>query len=148
MGIADENAIHAILDNQTAGWNAGDADQHGRDMADDVMATNIRAQSFVGAEAFIAQHAMIFGTIFRGTTVSQDVEELRFPSTDVAVVRTLTALSGFPQQVPGLHLDAKGRLRTKLLQVLARRGDRWQVVVYHNVDVKPGVEVPEPGATP
>ena len=35
---------------------------------------------------------------------------------------------------------------TRLLQVLARRGTAWKIVAYHNVDVKPGVEVPEPGA--
>jgi uncharacterized protein (TIGR02246 family) len=147
MEMDDAHAIRALLDNQVEGWNKGDAAQHGRDIDDDVIATNIRGQSFAGADAFIKQHEMIFGSIFRGTTVSQEIDELRFPSMDVAVVRVVTALSGFPEVVPGLPLDAKGRLRTKLLQVLARRGDHWKVVAYHNVDVKPGVEVPEPGTT-
>ena len=95
---ADEAAIRAILDNQITAWNAGDAALHGRHLADDVIFTNIRGQSFGGAEAFIRQHDAIFATSMR------------------------------------------------LLQVPARRGTAWKIVAYHNVDVKPGVEVPEPGA--
>jgi len=95
---ADEAAIRAILDNQITAWNAGDAALHRRDLADDVIFTNIRSQSFGGAEAFIRQHDAIFAT----------------PS--------------------------------RLLQVPARRGPAWTIVAYNNVDVKPGVEVPEPGA--
>jgi hypothetical protein len=45
---------------------------------------------------------------------------------------------------PGLQLDTKGRLRTRLLQVMAKRSGEWQIVVYHNVDIKPDVEAPEP----
>jgi hypothetical protein len=39
---------------------------------------------------------------------------------------------------------AAGRLRTRLLQVMAKRNGEWQIVVYHNVDLKPDVEAPEP----
>ena len=35
---------------------------------------------------------------------------------------------------------------TRLLQALTSRGTALKIVAYHNVDVKPGVEVPEPGA--
>lgn len=48
------------------------------------------------------------------------------------------------QTAPGTHPDALGRLRTRLLQVMARQDGQWQVVAYHNVDVKPGVSVPDP----
>src|SRR5687767_59866 len=143
---ADEQAIRAILDNQIAGWNAGNAVMHGRDLTEDVTYTNLRGESRSGAKAFIEQHAAIFRTIFRGTTASQDIEELRFPTDDVAIVRVLTSITGLAQMPPGAAADAKGRLRTKLLQVLVRRGGQWKVVAYHNVDVKSGVPVPEPGA--
>jgi len=50
-----------------------------------------------------------------------------------------------PQQfAQDLHLDAKDRLRTRLLQVLVKRGGEWQIEVYHNADIKPTVEAPEP----
>jgi hypothetical protein len=43
-----------------------------------------------------------------------------------------------------MMVDAKGRLRTRLLQVLAKDNGVWKIVAYHNVDVKPGIAVPEP----
>jgi hypothetical protein len=61
------------------------------------------------------------------------------------ICETLSWVSDFKKGVPSdLHLDAKGRLRTRLLQVFAKRGGGWEIVVYHNVDIKPDVETPEP----
>jgi hypothetical protein len=40
--------------------------------------------------------------------------------------------------------DAKGRLRTRLLQVMVKEAGDSKITVYHNVDVKPGVTAPEP----
>ena len=68
---------------------------------------------------------------------------LAFVTPDVAVVDTLTTMSGIARWA-GPPLDAKGRLRTRLLQVLARQNGEWKVVAYHNVDVKPGASVAEP----
>jgi hypothetical protein len=53
-------------------------------------------------------------------------------------------VSGISEPRPGMTLDAKGRLRTRLLQVVARQNGEWKVVAYHNVDVKPGIPVPDP----
>lgn len=46
--------------------------------------------------------------------------------------------------LPGTTVDDKGRLRTRLLQVLTKQNEEWKIVAYHNVDVKMGVTVPEP----
>jgi hypothetical protein len=50
-----------------------------------------------------------------------------------------------------VHADARvssilnpALLRTRLLQVLVKDGGEWKIAAYHNVDVKSGVEVPEP----
>ena len=48
------------------------------------------------------------------------------------------------QLAPGTSGDATGRLRTRLLQVVVKQGAEWKVVAYHNVDVKPGIPLPEP----
>jgi hypothetical protein len=40
--------------------------------------------------------------------------------------------------------DDKGRLRTRLLQVIVKDGGEWKIVAYHNTDVKPDVQVPDP----
>ena len=99
-----------------------------------------------GIEAFLDRHEEIFKGMFRGTVLHQDVVSLRFVGPTVAVVETLTWISGFSPlgPPPGSHTDSKGRLRTRLLQVMVKDGGEWKITVYHNVDVKPGVDAPEP----
>jgi uncharacterized protein (TIGR02246 family) len=117
---------------------------YSRQFAADGTFTNIRGQFFVGYEGFLKQHEVIFQGIFKGTTLQQDVVSLKFIGRDVAIVEVLTSVTGVAQTSPGTAADSKGRLRTRLLQVVERRGAEWKIVAYHNVDVKPGVPVPEP----
>jgi uncharacterized protein (TIGR02246 family) len=86
---------------------------------------------------------VIFEGIFKNTTVKQDIVSLRFIRPDVAIVETLTTVSGVKQAPPGVVLDDKGSFHTRLLQVFAKENGQWKVVTYHNVDVKPGTPLPE-----
>ena len=142
----DETAIRRILDNEVATWNKGDTDGYSRDFATDGTFTNIRGMFFTGHQEFRDRHEAIFKGEFRGTSLKQEIVSLRFIRPDVAIAETFTWVSGFSKAgpPPGTQVDAKGRLRTRLLQVLKKDGDEWKIVVYHNVDVKPGVPVPEP----
>jgi uncharacterized protein (TIGR02246 family) len=141
---ADEAAIRKIIQDEVTDWNRGDAVAYSRQFANDGTFTNIRGQFFTGHEAFLKQHEVIFQGIFKNTTLQQDVVSLKFIRPDVAIVETLTSLSGMPATAPGTAPDSKGRLRTRLMQVVVRQGSEWKIVGYHNVDVKPGVPVPEP----
>jgi uncharacterized protein (TIGR02246 family) len=140
----DETTIRKIVQDEVAAWNRGDATAYSRHFAKDGTCTNIRGQFFTGHGAFLKQHEVIFEGIFKNTTVQQDIVSLKFIGPDAAIVETLTSLSGMPVTAPGTVADSKGRLRTRLLQVAARQGGEWKIVAYHNVDVKPGVPIPEP----
>jgi len=144
VATTDEIAIRKIIEDEIAAWNRGDAAAYSRQFAADGTFTNIRGQFFVGHEAFLKQHEVIFQGIFRNTTSQQDIVSLKFIGSDVAVIETLTSVTGMAETAPGTAPDSKGRLRTRLLQVVARRGAEWWIVAYHNVDVKPGVPVAEP----
>ena len=143
----DETAIRQILDSEVTTWNKGDTDGYSRHFAADGTFTNIRGMFFTGHQEFRDRHEAIFKGEFRGTSLKQEIVSLRFIRPDVAIAETLTWVSGFSKAgaPPGTQLDANGRLRTRLLQVLKKDGGEWKIVVYHNVDVKPGVPVPEPG---
>ena len=82
--------------------------------------------------------------MFKNTTLTQDIVSLTFLRPEIALVDTLTAVSGIAPGTPGVLKDEKGRLRTRLLQVVAKQDGVWKIVSYHNVDVKPGIPVPEP----
>lgn len=143
---SDETAIRSIIQDEIAAWNRGDAVAYSRHFAADGTFTNITGQFFSGYDAFLKQHEVIFAGRFKQTRLQQDIVSLRFVRPDVAVVEVLTAVSGVvaAQLAPGTAGDATGRLRTRLLQVVVKQGEAWKVVAYHNVDVKPGVAVPEP----
>ena len=139
-----ENAIRKIIQDEVNAWNRGDAAAYSSQFATDGTFTNIRGQFFTGYEGFLKQHEVIFKGIFKDTTLGQEIISLKFIKPDVAMVETVTSVSGVREPAPGMVLDSKGRLRTRLLQVVVRRGREWKIVTYHNVDVKPGIPVPEP----
>jgi len=141
----DEDAIRRILDDEITTWKQGDTDGYSRHFATDGTFTNVMGMFFTGRQAFRDRHEFIFKGPFLGTTLQAQVVSLRFVTADVAVCEALEWVSGFKNGAPhGLQLDPKGRLRTRLLQVMVKRGGEWQIVVYHNVDIKPNVEAPEP----
>jgi uncharacterized protein (TIGR02246 family) len=141
---SDEATIRAILQQQVAAWNKGDAEACARHFAADGTFTNILGMFFKGREAFRERHEQIFRGAFHGTTKQSDVVSIMFVCPDVAIVETLQALSGFQKPPPGTSADANGRLRTRLLQVLVKDGGEWKIAAFHNVDVKAGINVPEP----
>ena len=141
---ADEDAIRDILKEEVAAWNKGDADAYSRHFAEDGTFTNLPGMFFQGREAFRERHEQIFYGAYRGSTKQSDIVSLKFVRPDVAIVESLQTISGFQKLLPGTSADAKGRLRTRLLQVLVKDGGAWKIAAYHNVDVKEGVAVPEP----
>ena len=140
----DEITVRQIIQEQVAAWNKGDAEVYSQHFATDGTFTNILGMFFTGHDAFRDRHDQVFKGIFRGTTKQEDVVSIKFWRPDVAVVETLQTVSGIQKFFPGTNPDTKGRLRTRLLQVFVKNNGEWKIVVYHNVDVKPGVSVPEP----
>lgn len=142
---SDENAIRGTLDEEIATWNKGDAEGYSKHFAADGTFTNVRGQFFAGHRAFRDRHEVIFKGPFLGTKLQLQVVSLRFLGPEVAICESLTWVSNFKNGAPAyLQLDAKGRLRTRLLQIMAKRNGEWQIVAYHNVDVKPDTDTPEP----
>jgi uncharacterized protein (TIGR02246 family) len=144
QGGPDEMTIRRIIQEQVVAWNKGDAEAYSQRFAADGTFTNILGMFYTGHDAFRERHDQIFKGVFQGTTKQEDIVSIRFLRPDVAVVETLQTVSGIKTLFPGTSADAKGRLRTRLLQVLVKDGGEWKVAVYHNVDVKPGVSTPEP----
>ena len=130
-------AVLNVLREQNEGWNAGDVALYSRSVGENVTFTNIRGQHLLGREAFVKQHAFIFDALFKGTRLTQQIVSLQFIGTDLALLDTLTAVTGLESPLPYMKLDASGALRTRLLQVIVREEEEWKVVAYHNVDVKP-----------
>jgi uncharacterized protein (TIGR02246 family) len=140
----DEAAVRNIVQEEITAWNSGDAAAYSRHFAADGTFTNIRGEFFIGREPFIQKHDNLFKGPFHGSSLKQDIVSLKFVRPDVAVVEVLTSVTGIPKLFPGTNTDHKGRLRTRLLQVVVKNGGEWKITAYHNTDVKSGVPVPDP----
>lgn len=144
QNLTDSTAIQNIVEEEVASWNNGDAQQFSTHFADDGTFTNIFGAFFIGHKEFLSRHEQILKGIFKGSVLTQNVVSLKFPNPDVAVVETITWVSNLPKDTPIKGLDDKGRLRSRLLQVIVRKENTWKITAYHNVDIKQGIPVPEP----
>jgi uncharacterized protein (TIGR02246 family) len=140
----NESAIRTIVQGEVAAWNAGDAVAYSRHFARDGVFVNIRGEYRTGAQAFTKQHEFLFSGLFHGSTLHHDVVSVQFLRPDVAVVEVLTSVTGIQKLSPGTNTDQKGRLRTRLLQVLVKDRGEWKITDYHNTDVKADVPAPDP----
>src|SRR5579863_6487230 len=134
--IDDETAIRQIVQEEATAWTHGDATAYSVHFANDGAFTNILGEFSTGHDVFLKHHEFLFRGPYRGTTLHHDIVSLKFPRPDVAVVDVLTSVTGFQKLAPGLATDAKGRLRTRLLQVLVKDKGQWKIITDHEVDVK------------
>ncbi|MGA0555313.1 SgcJ/EcaC family oxidoreductase [Larkinella sp. VNQ87] len=141
----DSVAIQTILQQENTAWNRGDAVAYAQPFAENGTFTNIVGLFFIGRKGFIERHEQIFNTVFKKTTLDQKLVSLRFIRPDAAVVETLTWITGISPAgpPPGTKLHTDGRLYTRLQQIMVKTGQKWEIVSYHNVDVKPGIPLPE-----
>jgi uncharacterized protein (TIGR02246 family) len=136
---SDTAAVRNIVKNEIETWNKGDATGYSRDFAMSGTFTNIRGQFFTGHPGYLKQHEVIFQGIFNNTTLKQEIVSLKFIRPDVAVLETATTVNGAAESPVGVTRDANGRIRTRLMQVVAKENGIWKILTYHNVDVKPQI---------
>ena len=136
---ADRSAIESLIAQEDAAWNAGDAAAFSAPTTPDVVFTNIIGMFSVGREPFEKQHARIFSTIYKGSRLKQTLVHLAFVRLDVAIVDTLSELSGYSHLPPGAEA-INGVLQTRLEQVMVRQDGQWSVASFHNVVIHPSVK--------
>lgn len=132
-----ESQIRASVAAQAAAWTAGDASLYAKDVSADVSFTNLFGMVMYGAPAFIARHRQILETFYKGTTKHHQIRRIRFVTPDVALVDIDNEVRGVKAMPPGIVVPPDGIVRTQLMEVFVRRGDRWSIEAYHNVDTKP-----------
>ena len=132
-----ESAIRAIVAAQAVAWNAGDAKGYARDLAPDASFTNLFGMVIYGAPAFEKRHAEILATFYKGTTKNHVIRRIRFVTPEVAIVDIDNEVRGVTTMPGGIVVPTDGVIRTQLMEVFVRRGGRWWIEAYHNVDVKP-----------
>jgi uncharacterized protein (TIGR02246 family) len=83
---SEERALHGMVYQLEAAWNAADSTSFAALFAEDADFIHILGGYYTGRAAIEAGHRMIFGTIYKGSTVRYSVENIRFLRADVAIV--------------------------------------------------------------
>jgi len=132
-----EAQIHAVVQSEEDAWNRGDAEAFGAHYAEDGSFTNVIGQQLYGRQAFVAQHAKIFSTIYKGSHNTFAVTKIKFLRPDVALVDIDGALTGANRLPPGIKAGDDGAVHVKLQEVMTREKGAWWVAAFHNVAVYP-----------
>jgi len=132
-----EAQIRAIVAEQAAAWNAGEGTAYAKDLTPEASFTNLFGMVMYGAAAFAERHNLILATFYKGTTKQHVIRRIRFVTPDVAIVDIDNQVRGVKTMPAGIIVAPDGIVRTQLMEVFVRRGDRWWIEAYHNVDTKP-----------
>ena len=138
--VGAEKAIRAIVAEQAAAWDAGDAAGYARHVSADVSFTNVFGMVMYGAPSFLERQRQILSTFFKGTTKRHEIRRIRFVTPDVAIVDIDNEVHGVKAMPAGVAVPPDGVLRTQLMEVFARRKGQWWIEAYHNVDLKPAAK--------
>lgn len=131
----DVQAVKALVDRMTAGFNAHDARAAAAMYADDADFVSVRGERAHGRTEIEKRLAHIFATRAGATTLKTVALSIRFPRSDVAIVHVTNELSGLVAP-DGSSLPPHQELSVRLL--LKDKG-QWKVAVFHNTIVTGGV---------
>jgi len=124
----EERALHAMVYQLEAAWNAADGAAFAAFFADDADFIHILGGYYTGRAAIEAGHRMIFGTIYKGSTVRYSVEKIKFLRPDLALVFLRQHLQ-FAEDGVARELDARPSIVAEKLH------DGWRIVALQNTRI-------------
>lgn len=125
---ADEAALRENVKQLETGWNTKSGAVFAKPFAEDADYVVINGMYLKGRAAIEAAHQRIFDTIFKDTTISLTVKQIRFLRPDVAVVH----VNGM-RQGPEKELN-EGALITF---VMTKEKGNWTIAAFQNTAVQP-----------
>jgi len=124
----DEKALHEMVYQLEAAWNAADGQAFAEAFAEDADFVHILGGYYAGRQAIEAGHRMIFGTIYKDSTVRYSVEKIRFVRPDVAVVYLRQHLQ-FYESGTASELEARPTILAE------KRDGKWLIVNLQNTRI-------------
>ena len=125
---ADEAAIRENVKQLESGWNTKSGALFAKPFAEDADYVVINGMYIKGRTAIEKAHQQIFDTIFKNTTVSLTVKQIRFLRPDVAVVH-ITGHKDAPASERELVSDAV------LSMVMTKDKEGWRIAAFQNTQI-------------
>lgn len=124
----DERALHGMVYQLEQAWNAADGAAFAEPFTEDADFIHILGGYYVGRSAIEAGHRMIFGTIYKGSTVRFSVEKVRFLRPDVALI--------FMRQYLQFFENGHGRELEGRPTIVAQQVDgEWKIAALQNTRI-------------
>lgn len=134
-----DTELRELFDRLCAAW--GDATEYGDCFTEDCDYVPYDGSVTHGRPAMIATHDRLFRGVLMGSTLVGDLEQIRYPAPDVAIMHaTASVLMPWRSTLP------KRRLSRQTL-VAVRTDDGWRMSALHNGRVRP-VTIPAPDSFP
>jgi uncharacterized protein (TIGR02246 family) len=121
----EELALHRIVEQLEAAWNASDSAAWAALFAEDADFVHILGMHFTGRAAIEQGHRVIFDTIYKGSHIQFTVQKVRFVGPDVAIVFVLSSLVFYEN-------GAERRAQARPTLVVERRDGVWVIVAFQN----------------
>jgi uncharacterized protein (TIGR02246 family) len=142
-----ESDIRALIASQAAAWNHHDAKAWAAPFVQSAEFINILGTPFSGKPAIEGITARIFATIFKDSRDSVSVQKIVWLSPELAIAHYEHAVSGYTALPPGIQpsvmgADGKGVLRTRMVYVLKKGVEGWQIVNGQNTAILPAFKAP------
>ena len=125
---ADEAAIRGNVRQMEDGWNAKSGAQFAKPFAADADYVVINGMYIKGQEAIAEGHQRIFDTIYRESTLSLSVKQVRMLRPDVAVVH-VTGTNKVPR---GAETQVGEAIITLLM---TKESGVWRIAAFQNTEV-------------
>ncbi len=123
---ADEAAIRKNVKQMETGWNTKSGELFAKPFAEDADYVVINGMYLKGRAVLETAHQQIFDTIYKDTTVTLSVKQIRFLRPDVAVVHVNGHRSGPTKE---LTSDAM------LTMVMTKEKRNWTIAAFQNTQV-------------
>ena len=128
---SDDAQLTALFERLLATWTAGDAVAYGSCFTDDCDYVSYDGTRARGREPMVESHDALFGGVLTGSALVGEIESIRYPAPDVALVHGLASvLVAWRTAVPRRRLT-----RTTVLAVRTPQG--WRIRSITNSRVRP-----------
>jgi uncharacterized protein (TIGR02246 family) len=127
IGAEDEAAIRENVQLLESGWNTGSGTLFAKPFAEDADYVVINGMYLKGQAAIQKAHQQIFDTIFKDTTVSLSIKQIRFLRSDVALVHA-TGHRPAPNRAEPAHNAIVSMVMTKDKQ-------GWKIAAFQNTQI-------------
>lgn len=128
--IANEKALSVLFQQMIDGWNQGDGQAYAAPFTEDADYVIIDGMHIKGREAIAFGHQHNFDTVYKGRKMEGHVKDIRFLSTDIALLHADGVL-----QIPGQAGVASEQPATMTI-VAIRQTDGWGFTAFQNTRIE------------